>query len=81
MFANDTMVIPRESSWFGSFAIGSLSTKISMRDQPLYTQDWIGLQTLDKRGAVVQKSCPGDHMHITMSYFHDEVIVPFLGGS
>ena len=81
MFANDTMVIPRESSWFGAFAIGSLTSIIPMQQQPIFTQDWIGLQTLDKRGAIVTKTCPGDHMHITTQYFHDEVAVPFLGSN
>eukprot|EP00048_Salpingoeca_helianthica_P014574 m.222386 g.222386 ORF g.222386 m.222386 type:complete len:296 (-) comp16018_c0_seq1:92-979(-) len=79
MFANDTMVIPRESSWFGSFQIGSLTALVPMQQQPLYTNDWIGLRTLDQAGKVVLKSCPGDHMHFTMDYLHDEVIVPYLG--
>jgi len=78
-FTNDTMVVPKESSWFGAFAIGSLSTIVPMQSQPLYTQDWIGLQTLDKAGKLVFKTCPGEHMHITMDYLHDEVIVPYLG--
>jgi len=79
MFANDTMVVPRESSWFGSFAIGSLTTLVPMEQQPLYTEDWIGLRTLDSQGKITKLSCPGDHMHITMPYLHDNVIVPYLG--
>jgi len=80
MFANDTMVIPRESSWFGSFANNSLTTIVPMLQQPLFTEDWIGLRTLYEAGKVVLASCPGDHMHITMQYFHDNVVVPYLGG-
>lgn len=40
-------------------------TIVPMRLQPLYTEDWIGLRTLDERGAVVLVTCPGRHMHLT----------------
>ncbi|KAK7464284.1 hypothetical protein VKT23_006451 [Stygiomarasmius scandens] len=37
---------------------------IPMHAQPLYTEDWIGLRTLDKRGAVVFDICQGEHMQL-----------------
>lgn len=41
------------------------NTIVPMRLQPLYTEDWIGLRTLDERGAVVMVTCPGRHMQLT----------------
>jgi palmitoyl-protein thioesterase len=38
---------------------------VPMELQPLYTEDWIGLRTLDERGAVVFATCPGEHMQLT----------------
>jgi palmitoyl-protein thioesterase len=41
---------------------------IPMREHPLYTEDWIGLRTLDERGAVVFESCDAEHMRISMCW-------------
>jgi hypothetical protein len=30
-----------------------------MRQQPIYTEDWIGLKELDQRNALIQTDCPG----------------------
>ncbi|KAH7915205.1 Alpha/Beta hydrolase protein [Hygrophoropsis aurantiaca] len=38
---------------------------IPMHRQPIYTEDWIGLRTLDERGAITLATCPGEHMQIT----------------
>ncbi|KAH7926689.1 alpha/beta-hydrolase [Leucogyrophana mollusca] len=40
-------------------------TIVPMRLQPLYAEDWIGLRTLDERGAVTLATCPGEHMQLT----------------
>lgn len=66
IFAKDKTVIPKESAWFGSYASrseGDLSL-VPMRLQPLYTDDWIGLRTLDERGAVHLETCDGEHMQL-----------------
>jgi palmitoyl-protein thioesterase len=45
-FLNDTMVVPKESTWFGFFGKG---TNISpVQELPIYTEDWLGLRTLDE---------------------------------
>ncbi|KAG9018081.1 hypothetical protein FRB90_012377, partial [Tulasnella sp. 427] len=72
LFSNDTTVVPKESGWFGSYAPtdDAAWTRadpppiIPMREHPLYTEDWVGLKTLDERGAVVELTCEGPHMHI-----------------
>lgn len=78
MFDKDITVIPRESEFFGAFAIGSTSTIVPIWQQPIFTEDWIGLQTLNTTGKLIFKHCPGHHMQFTMKYLHDEVIVPYL---
>jgi len=35
-----------------------------MEDQPLYTQDWIGLRELDEKRGLWLEHCPGEHMDL-----------------
>jgi len=71
LFDQDKTVVPKESSWFGSYAIPTEEDRetdeqdiIDMRDQPLYQEDWIGLRTLDEEGKVFSIVCEGEHMVI-----------------
>ncbi|KAJ7647520.1 palmitoyl-protein thioesterase [Roridomyces roridus] len=75
-FTEERTVVPAESSWFGSeiveddVAYGSQHvlesgrTMLSMREQPLYQEDWIGLRELDERGGIEFLECKGQHMQI-----------------
>ena len=76
LFARDRTVVPKESAWFGSYAPppheatdgtseGKEETLVPMREQPLYTEDWIGLRALDERGRVVFASCDSEHMQLS----------------
>jgi len=56
----------------------SSKTIIPMRLQPLYTEDWIGLQQLDKRGAVVLETCDGEHMQLGDCW--ERLVKRFAGG-
>ena len=68
LFSADKTVVPKESSWFGSYAPSNGTddekTIVPMRLQPLYTEDWIGLRTLDKTGRVTLETCEGEHMQL-----------------
>ncbi|KAG8997235.1 hypothetical protein FRB94_007806 [Tulasnella sp. JGI-2019a] len=91
MFSDDTTVTPKESGWFESYEITSddeLVTArtsseppplVSMYNQPLYKEDWIGLRTLDERGAVVRLTCDGPHMHITTECWKP-LVLQYVGG-
>lgn len=66
--------MPKESSWFGSYAPSEgdddahsvvAKTVIPMRLQPLYTENRIGLKTLDLRGDVAFETCKGPHMQLS----------------
>lgn len=61
MFDEDITVRPRESGWFESYHVATNDTDTDDRIEPLrqssiYTEDRIGLRTLDKRGSLVQES-------------------------
>lgn len=93
MFEKDQTVVPKESSWFGSEApphedlrndhvqtplqVGNTSI-IPMHQQPLYTEDWIGLRALDDNGGVVFKSCPGEHMQLDDCW--EDLVRSYIGG-
>eukprot|EP00882_Tetradesmus_deserticola_P001826 GHRQ01001959.1.p1 GENE.GHRQ01001959.1~~GHRQ01001959.1.p1 ORF type:complete len:335 (+),score=139.67 GHRQ01001959.1:114-1118(+) len=75
-FDHDTTVVPRDSAWF-SFWDGA-ETVVPLREQPLYTEDWLGLQRLDKAGGLIFESAPGEHMQFTLKWFEERVIDTYL---
>jgi palmitoyl-protein thioesterase len=77
LFTKDRTVIPKESSWFGSYpsipesegeeeGYGGENRIVPMREQPLYVEDWIGLRTLDESGSVVLVPCDAEHMRLSL---------------
>ncbi|KIY67317.1 alpha/beta-hydrolase [Cylindrobasidium torrendii FP15055 ss-10] len=54
-------------------------TLVHMRQQPLYKEDWIGLRTLDERGAVVFGTCHGQHMQIKRECW-EPLVRKWVGG-
>eukprot|EP01147_Barroeca_monosierra_P000416 gene416-7857_t len=80
-FTKDTMVVPRDSEVFGAFANGTMDHVIPMRQQPIYTEDWIGLKELDASNRLIELNCPGNHLEFSMEYFRSEIITPFLNNT
>lgn len=35
---------------------------MSLRELPIYKEDWIGLKQLDQRGSLLQIKLPGEHV-------------------
>ncbi|KAK4144490.1 Alpha/Beta hydrolase protein [Dichotomopilus funicola] len=62
MFEDDTTVIPKETAWFEEVN-GTESTPL--RARKLYSEDWIGLRTLDRKGGLKFRTAPGDHMQLS----------------
>ncbi len=62
------MVIPRESEWFGAFHDGAEAFVDPMEQQPIYTEDWIGLKELKASGRLNLTACPGDHLQFTKEW-------------
>ena len=62
MFENDTTVFPKESAWFDEVDELGITP---LRKRALYTEDWLGLRDLDRKGGLHFKSTPGRHMELT----------------
>ena len=71
MFLNDSMVEPRESSLFGFYKPGQSSELYSLRDSPLYKEDWIGLKQLDNTKRLTLYEVIGDHLQIDIDWFDE----------
>ena len=84
LFSEDVTVVPKESSWFGSYAPSDETfpgdkTVIPMRMQELYLHDTIGLKRLDETGGVVFWTCDGVHMQLTDDCWRP-LVEEFVGG-
>lgn len=84
LFSKDITVVPKESSWFGSYAPSDETfpgdrTIIPMREQELYVYDTIGLKTLDEKEGVIFKTCEGVHMQLTSDCWKP-LVKEFVGG-
>lgn len=77
MFEHDTILIPKETAWFGYYPDGSFSSVLPANETQLYTEDWIGLKTLDEAGKVKFISVPGNHLAISRSDMKT-YMVPYL---
>ncbi|KAF8370225.1 hypothetical protein HHK36_031730 [Tetracentron sinense] len=77
MFEHDTVLIPKETSWFGYYPDGAFKPVLPPQQTKLYTEDWIGLKTLDDAGKVKYISVPGNHLGISQSDMR-KYVVPYL---
>uniref|UniRef100_A0ACD5TI32 Uncharacterized protein n=1 Tax=Avena sativa TaxID=4498 RepID=A0ACD5TI32_AVESA len=77
MFEDDAVLIPRETAWFGYYPDGAFNPVLPPQETKLYTEDWIGLRTLDVAGRVKFVSVPGGHLRISRSDMK-KYIVPYL---
>uniref|UniRef100_A0A914WAB8 Palmitoyl-protein thioesterase 1 n=1 Tax=Plectus sambesii TaxID=2011161 RepID=A0A914WAB8_9BILA len=78
MFTQDGMVVPRESEWFGFYQENNDKVLVAMENTTLYTEDRIGLRTLNQSGRLHFLSVDGDHLQISDATFISEIINKFL---
>ncbi|CAE6214163.1 unnamed protein product [Arabidopsis arenosa] len=64
LFQNDTVIVPKESSWFGFYPDGDKEHVLPVDQTKLYIEDWIGLKALVLAGKVQFVNVPGDHLII-----------------
>ncbi|KAF8356989.1 hypothetical protein PRIPAC_91984 [Pristionchus pacificus] len=62
MLDQDITVIPRESSWFGFYKEKDIDVIVPYNESKLYTEDRIGLRTLDETGRLHFYTMKGRHM-------------------
>ncbi|KAF5446141.1 hypothetical protein F2P56_031793 [Juglans regia] len=77
MFEQDTVLVPKETSWFGYYPDGAFDPILPAQETLLYTEDWIGLKILDEAGKVKFINVSGGHLQISQSDMK-EYIVPYL---
>lgn len=79
-FLNDTIVQPKESSWFQFYQPGQAKIVYKLQDSPLYKEDWIGLKQLDQTKRLKLLGTIGDHLqfHVHGKWFNDEIVEPYL---
>ncbi|XP_050385317.1 uncharacterized protein LOC126801882 [Argentina anserina] len=77
MFEQDTILIPKETSWFGYYPDGAFDPILPAQETELYTEDWIGLKTLDEAGKVKFINVSGNHLAISKSDMK-KYVVPYL---
>ncbi|KAI1103939.1 alpha/beta-hydrolase [Jackrogersella minutella] len=62
IFEDDTTVVPKETGWFEEVN----GTEVTpLRARPIYSEDWIGLRALDRKGGLKFKTTSGDHMQLS----------------
>lgn len=73
-FADDTIVQPKESEWFGFYEVGQDNETIPMENTDLYLQDKIGLQKMVYDGKLKFLQSPGDHLQFTRPWFIKNIV-------
>lgn len=77
-FENDTIVQPRETSWFGFYKPGSDTELQTLEESEIFIKDKLGLKKMKKDGKLVFLEIPGNHMQISKSWFVENVIELYL---
>ncbi|CAK7347726.1 unnamed protein product [Dovyalis caffra] len=76
-FEQDTVLVPKETSWFGYYPDGSFDTVLPAQETRLYIEDWIGLKTLDEAGKVIFINVSGGHLDISETDMK-KYVLPYL---
>ncbi|GMH09566.1 hypothetical protein Nepgr_011407 [Nepenthes gracilis] len=77
MFEHDTVLIPKETAWFGYYPDGAFSPVLTPEQTNLYFEDWIGLKTLNDAGRAKFVSVSGNHLGISKGDMKKHIL-PYL---
>ena len=72
IFEEDSVVVPKESGWFGLFDPKDSSIKY-LRDLSIYREDRLGLKKLDEEGKLYFRSLPGEHLKLSSQFILEEL--------
>ncbi len=75
MFTKDTMIIPKETAWFGYWNEKGELKKIT--DSDIYKNDLIGLRELNEKNVITYDEINGDHLQFTKEDIKNKMI-PYL---
>ncbi|KAJ2364635.1 hypothetical protein H4S01_003679, partial [Coemansia sp. RSA 2610] len=62
-FANEDMIYPELSSWFGF--LDADGNRVALENSTMYQEDWLGLRELDKSSRLEFVTVEGKHMEIS----------------
>lgn len=77
-FLRDTIVVPKESEWFGFFKSGSDKKIQKMEETELYIKDKIGLKQMHNESKLHFLEIDANHMNIPEDWFKENVIPMIL---
>ncbi|KAL7647922.1 UNVERIFIED_CONTAM: hypothetical protein RMT77_001532 [Armadillidium vulgare] len=77
-FLQDSMVVPRESEWFGFYAPGQDEIVLPLRNTTLYQEDRLGLKILDEAGKLQFLTVDGDHLDFSDEWFVENIVDTYL---
>ncbi|XP_067934829.1 palmitoyl-protein thioesterase 1-like [Watersipora subatra] len=77
-FTEDTMVQPKDSEWFGKYEDGSTDKVLSLFETKLYTEDRLGLKSMNETGRLHFLATVGDHLQVDEAWLIKNVINVFL---
>ncbi|KAF2886325.1 hypothetical protein ILUMI_19848, partial [Ignelater luminosus] len=75
---NDTVVIPKESSWFGFYKKGQSREIENLHESDLYISDRLGLKQMEKDGKLHFLSNNWTHISFDRSWFKENVVDKFF---
>ena len=74
MFNKDTMVIPKESEWFGFYKPGQAKELMTLQESDIWKQDKLGLREMDSQGRLSFLKIEADHLRVPEAFWTDEII-------
>lgn len=74
MFDKDTMVIPKESEWFGFYKKGSDKAVISLQESDIWINDKLGLKEMAAQGRLDFLKVEADHLQMPTEFWYKEII-------
>ncbi|KAJ8880988.1 hypothetical protein PR048_017461 [Dryococelus australis] len=77
-FNNDTIVVPKETEWFGFYKPGQITEFYTLQESELYQNDLLGLRQMEESGRLKFLSVNGNHLQFTDEWFVDNVVKKYL---
>ena len=74
MFNKDTMVIPKESEWFGFYKPGQAKDLMTLQESDLWKRDKLGLREMDSQGRLSFLKIEADHLSFSQDFCNDEIM-------
>ena len=73
-------VSPAQSAHFWTFSAENKTLLVPLSEQRLYTEDWIGIKSLEDKGKMVFEHCPGEHMDLGSGDCGQRMVRKWVGG-